>query len=166
VLYVGTLSKIFAPGIRVGYLVAPVDVADRVRLLSNAIEIHGDQVFEAAVAELFEDGDLQRHVNRARRTYCARRDALAALLRQYLGNRIEFRIPAGGLALWCRIAPEIDVSEWTKRARAQDLFFNAGSSYFAKPKVQPFIRLGFARMNEAELTEAARRLAKALPNEG
>ena len=70
---------------------------------SSLLDTHGDQVLESAVAELLEDGEVQRHVRRVRRVYHARRDATAALLANELGDAMSLTLPAGGTAMWVRV---------------------------------------------------------------
>src|SRR5713101_3900910 len=74
VVYIGTLSKILAPGLRVGYVVAPLPLMGRIAAIRSLLDIQGDLATEAAVAQLIEDGELQRHVARVRRDYARRRD--------------------------------------------------------------------------------------------
>ena len=102
VVYIGTLSKILAPPLRLGFIVAPPLLIERLAELRLSIDRQGDQVVECAVAELIEDGELQRHVRRMRRIYQARRDALVAAVRKRLGGALGFEVPAGGMALWAR----------------------------------------------------------------
>ncbi len=96
VIYVGTLSKVLAPGLRLGYVVAPPPLIDRLVVLRSTIDLQGDAVVEAAVAELLEDGEVQRHVRRARRAYQARCGAVAAGVRGQLGAAVAVPTPAGG----------------------------------------------------------------------
>jgi GntR family transcriptional regulator/MocR family aminotransferase len=161
VVYVGTLSKILAPSLRLGFLVAPPPLLERVTELRLAIDRQGDAVVECAVAELIEDGELQRHARRMRRVYQGRRDALAEALRRRLGGALAFDLPAGGMALWAR-ADGIDVDAWATRARARGVAFHPARSFAFDGRSRPAMRLGFAAWSEAELTEAVRRLATAL----
>ena len=91
VVYIGTLSKILAPGLRVGYIVAPPAVLHSVAAIRSLLDMQGDQATEAAIATLIEDGELQRHVARVRRVYANRRDILAASLRQSVWRRRRVR---------------------------------------------------------------------------
>jgi GntR family transcriptional regulator/MocR family aminotransferase len=166
VLYMGSLSKIFAPGVRVGYLVAPTMLARRVRALRALIDIQDDSVLDWALGELFEDGEMQRHFNRARRFYLARRDALVQALRDRLGGVVAFTPPSGGMALWARIDPAVDVERWAARARARGLMFRTGRLFFLDGRPRPYVRLGFARWDERELAAAVEDLAAALPARG
>ncbi len=162
VIYIGTLSKVLAPGLRIGYVVAPPPLLRRLAVLRSAVDRQGDMAVEAAVAELMEDGELQRHVWRVRRHYMARRDALIQGLARHLGDRIEVRAPTGGLALWARVH-EIDVDRWAERAESAGVRIRSARQFAFDGRGRPFVRLGFARHTEAELETAARRLAKAVP---
>lgn len=161
VVYIGTLSKVLAPALRLGYVVAPRPVLDHLAALRALTDGQGDTVSEAAVADLLEDGEAARHVRRVRRIYLARRDALAVALRRHLGDALSFEVPAGGMALWARAARGINVDAWASRARAAGVIVTPGRQFAFDGRPRPFLRLGYARLTEAELGEAARRLANA-----
>jgi GntR family transcriptional regulator/MocR family aminotransferase len=161
IIYLGSLSKVLAPGLRAGFLVAPPSVIDRVVSLREAVDLQGDGAVEAALAELFEDGEVQRHVRRMRRTYAARRDALAAALARHLGGALSFRVPDGGMAIWARVADELDAEAWASAAAVEGVLVRGARMYDFYERPQNFFRLGFSFHDEAELDEAARRLARA-----
>ena len=163
VIYLGTLSKLFGPGLRLGYLVGPKRLVDEVRRRRRMIDLQGDGVLEAAVAELFEDGEITRHFNRARRAYRERRDFLAHALESRLSSVLSFRVPAGGMAIWARVAPDVDVDAWAARARERGLLVRTGQIFSPTQASLPFLRLGYARFDESELLRAATTLARALP---
>ncbi len=163
VVYVGTLSKVLAPGIRIGYAVAPRTVIEQMVNYRTYIDFHGDPAVEAAVAELFEDGEMQRHAGRSRRIYRQRRDALVDALDEQLADVVDARRPNGGLALWARIDRRIDVNQWAQRARAAGVAFSPADLYAFDRRKRPFARFGFATCTEAELREAVGILADTLP---
>jgi len=99
VIYIGTLSKVLAPGLRIGYAAAPRAFVQTMINYRTYVDFHGDPAVEAAVAELFEDGELQRHVGRSRRIYQRRRDTMVSALGETLGDVVTTRPPSGGLAL-------------------------------------------------------------------
>lgn len=160
VVYVGTLSKVLAPGLRIGYVVAPPPLLRRLAALRATIDRQGAVSMEAAVAELLEDGELQRHVWRARRCYLARRDALVDALRRCLGARLVVRSPSGGLALWAGVEG-IDAERWAARAQALGVRIRPAREFAFDGRRRPFVRLGFARHDEDELRAAVQRLARA-----
>lgn len=114
------------------------------------------------MAELLEDGEVARHVWRTRRVLLARRAALVEAIRRSLGGALEVAPPPGGMALWCRTAPGIDVEAWSERARERGVAIQVGSQFAFDGRPRPFVRLGFGRHDERELGEAVERLARAL----
>ena len=162
VIYVGTLSKVLAPGLRIGYLVAPAGVIERVTELRIATDLQGDQAHECAVAELFEDGDLVRHVRRMRRIYRGRRDVLVDALRRHVGSAIQVTPPAGGMALWARVDPAVDLDRWAELGVQHGVGFLSGRRYAFDGGPVHAMRLGFTPLDERELDGAARRMAAAL----
>jgi GntR family transcriptional regulator/MocR family aminotransferase len=162
VLHVGTLSKILAPALRIGYVHAPREVVSCLAEHRRYVDGQGDRAMELAIAELLEDGEVQQHVWRMRRAYAARRDALVEVLRAELPGALEFTVPAGGMALWCRTAPGIDLDRWAAEARSRGVVFQPGSDFSFDGQPRPALRVGFARLAERELREGVRRLASAL----
>lgn len=163
VIYVATLSKVLAPGLRIGYVVAPHSLIEHLAAFRRFVDIQGDQIVECAVAELMEDGEVQRHVHRIRRVYMARRAILMEALRRELDGALTFTQPAGGVALWVQAATGIDVDAWAERATAHGVAFATARLFAFDRKSRPAARLGFATLSEAELPEAVRRLAAAGP---
>ncbi|MET0344251.1 MAG: PLP-dependent aminotransferase family protein [Polyangiales bacterium] len=160
VVYIGTLSKILAPGLRIGYAVAPPAVLARMAALRTSVDRQGDAIAEAAVAELLEDGEIERHARRMRRIYHARRDVLAEALTRHLGDRVSFALPQGGMAFWVQVQDGAAIPRWVERARARGVIFRAGSELHVAPRGdEPFVRMGFTRLDEAELERAVRIVA-------
>ncbi len=162
VIYLGTLAKVLAPGLRLGFVVAPATLVRELTALRAVVDRQGDHVLEAAVAELYDDDELGRHVRRMRRVYHARRDAFVSALERQLGKSLEFRVPAGGMALW--VKSERSAVAWHRRALALGVDFMSGPTFSdaaTSSRFEHFARLGFARYRERELDEAVRRLARA-----
>jgi GntR family transcriptional regulator/MocR family aminotransferase len=162
VVYVGSLANLLAPGISTAFIAAPPAVFERLRSLRAASDARSDVAMECAIAELFADGELLRHTRRMRRTFAARRDALAAMLTHHLGTALTFRLPEGGLALWARVDDTIDLPGWERAGEREGVFFHNAQPYDFGQREQPFMRLAFSCLDEAELGEAVRRMARAL----
>ena len=161
VVYIGTLSKVLAPGLRVGYIVASAPVVQRVAAIRSLLDIQGDLATEAAVAAMIEDGDVQRHIARVRRIYADRRAALSVALRRTLGTLVEFDLPAGGMALWLEFDRGVDVDAWARRSLEHGVSWYTGRRYAFDQLPHPFARLSFASLNEREIAEAVKRMAAA-----
>jgi len=162
VIYLGTLSKLLAPGLRLGFAVAPPAMIERMVAVRAAMDLQGDHATECAVAELFEDGEVQRHTRRMRAIYHRRRDVLAAALARELGGALTFEIPAGGMAIWAAVAKSIDVEAWVRAAAERGVAFSGARFYDLEDRVQPFARLAFTYLSDTDLVEAVRRMARAL----
>jgi GntR family transcriptional regulator/MocR family aminotransferase len=163
VVYIGTLSKILAPGLRIGYVAAPPAVLRSAAAIRSLLDIQGDLATEAAVATLIEDGELSRHVARVRRVYANRREILAQSLRRVFGDAVEFTLPPGGMALWVRLCMSVDVEAWARCSIQHGVFWYTGRRYAFDGQPKPFARFSFAWLNERELPEAVKRMAAARP---
>jgi GntR family transcriptional regulator/MocR family aminotransferase len=160
VVYVGTMSKILAPGVRIGYIVAPRPLLERMAVHRIYVDRQGDRAIELAVAHLLEDGTVQRCARRARRMYHARRDLLGEQLRRRLGGLLSFELPSGSMAIWAGVAPELDCDRWAERALERKVAFRPARHFAFDGRSRPFVRLGFAALDERELIEAVKVLAK------
>jgi GntR family transcriptional regulator/MocR family aminotransferase len=161
VIYVGTLSKVLAPGLRIGYVVAPPPVVERLVVLRSTLDLQGDPAIEAAVAELLEDGEVQRHVRRVRKIYHAapRRAGGGAARAARGGGRVRGAAGRDGdVAARGGGARRRGVGA---RGLARGVRFNAGRRFMFDERRSPCVRVGFAALDERKLREAVRRMVQA-----
>ena len=162
VVHVGTLSKVFTPGLRLGLVHGPVPLIARMKELRLVFDRQGDLVLERAMAELMEDGELARHLNKMQLVYRRRRDVLVAALRRELGEAIQVEPPSGGLALWVEVADGIDADRLAAKALELGVAVQPGRQFSFEGRAVPGLRIGFSNYPEPELEEVARRLGAAL----
>jgi GntR family transcriptional regulator/MocR family aminotransferase len=163
VVFLGALSKIFAPGMRLGLIHGPEGLIRRIAEAREASDLPGDPVLEWAIIDLLESGELLRHLNRTRRVYQARRDHLATQLAAAFGDRLTFALPAGGMALWLTAADGTDMDAWSLAASREGVHFRASSAFELGKRPGPGARLAFGAHDEHELTEVVRRLQTCQP---
>jgi GntR family transcriptional regulator/MocR family aminotransferase len=156
------MSTVLAPGLRLGYLVAPPAVRQAALAVRFDMDRQGDRLSERAIAELLEDGELQRHVWRAKRIYQARRDHCVAALRDAFGDLMEVETPSGGMALWVRLDRSIDPAALAAESEKRGVLFQPGHLFVQGNRPIPHARIGYGCLNEAEMREAISRLRKAM----
>jgi len=161
VIYVGSLSKVLAPGLRVGYLVASKEFIQQCANEVMLIDRQGNSITEQAVAELMASGEIKRHIRRTFKVYNERRNILIELIRNELSEFVSFDEPNGGLAIWLRLNDGIDIEKLVKNALHEQVRVLPASLFSESPLNINAIRLGFGSLNPTELTEGIQRIKRA-----
>jgi len=153
VIYIGALSKSLAPAIRVGFIVAPAAFIRTATYLRKSIDTQGDSLVENAIAELYKDGTIVRHIKRSVKLYKDRRDHFCQLLRQELGGQVSFGIPEGGMSVWTNFLKN-HLPVVVERAYKKGLILSDGSDYDTGEIKYNSVGLGFASLNFKEQEKA------------
>jgi GntR family transcriptional regulator/MocR family aminotransferase len=164
VVYVGTFSKVLFPALRLGYLVLPNDLVAPVVAARAVTDRHSPRLDQRTVAELIESGDFERHLNRMRKLYAARRRALLdGLARELTGiARRDPATTAAGLHLLVTVDLPIAEEEVVRRAAAVGVHLDPAGPCYLSPPPRPTVMIGYASVPEQAITEGIRRLAGAL----
>lgn len=161
-VYVGTMSKIAAPALRLGYLASSPGFIQKVTELRKIIDVQGDNVMEQAVLQLIRDGEIKRHLKRATSRYKAKRDWFEKLLNEQLGDKIRFTRPEGGLAFWIEPKAQVDLQELLA-ALLRERIALLPPETFGCPDVRG-LRLGYASLTEAQLETGVKAMARLWPD--
>lgn len=169
VLYASTFSKVLFPSARLGYLGVPGSVGEPLRALKRIVSRQNDGLLQAAVARWMAEGGFERHLRRMRREYGRRLDALVAALAHASESvpALSWRVPDGGMALW--LDTPWDSREAARAAAAAGVFVHAGADFQLEPGPDTHLRLGFACLDPARISEGVARLVaacRALPRRG
>jgi GntR family transcriptional regulator/MocR family aminotransferase len=161
VIYVGSLSKLLLPALRIGYIAAPRVFIDAVAHAVSLTDGMGNTLTEDAAAELMVEGELRRHARRATLVYARRRQAFDGVLKTTFGDAIDYRVPDGGLAFWLQFRDRAVLDRIEAGAPSQGLRLASSASFASVETAPRGLRLGFASLNEAEAVNALTSLAAA-----
>lgn len=162
-LFVGTYSKKLIPALRVGFVVCPPGLAERLAPLKHAFDLSSSLLLQHALAEFLERGYLRAHLRQTLPEYRRRVDALDAALKKSMPAGVTWRRPTQGVSLWLNLPPAIDPDALFREAVARGVLVSPGSLHAAdRSRGAHGVRLTFCYEPPARLAEGARRLGKAI----
>jgi 2-aminoadipate transaminase len=162
VVYVGTLSKTLAPGLRVGWVVAPEEVAVRLTQLKQGADLHSSTFAQMVAFETARGGFLDRHVRELRRVYGQRRLAMLNALERHFPPGVRWTRPDGGLFLWVSLPRLLDSQELLERALEAKVAFVPGAAFHPAGGGAHTMRLNFSYARPEVIEEGVRRLGLVL----
>ena len=159
VIYVGTFSKILSPGIRLGWLVAPPPVMEKVVLGKQAADLCTSTLSQYFVEEYFAEGGWREYVETLRGVYHSRRDVMLDALERHFPAEATWSRPEGGLFLWATLPDYIDTTDLLARALRENVAFVPGAAAFVDgERGRSSMRLNFSGSTEDEIREGVRRI--------
>ncbi|MBI4640348.1 MAG: PLP-dependent aminotransferase family protein [Candidatus Tectomicrobia bacterium] len=158
VLYLSTFSKTLAPGLRLGWIVAPIEVIQRLVQAKQGVDLHTSTLIQMVAYEVARGGFLDRHVRDIRTVYCERRDLMLAALDRYFPPGVYWTKPQGGLFIWVTLPELLNAAELLRAAIAEQVAFVPGSAFFADGSGQNTMRLNFSNAAPEKIEEGVRRL--------
>ena len=162
-IYLGSFSKILAPGLRLGYLVAPAPLYPKLLQAKQAADLHSPSFNQRIVFEVIRNGMLATHVPRIRALYKAQRDAmLAALSREMTGLDVQWTCPQGGMFIWLQLPPAVDAAALLPQAVKAGMAFVPGSAFYADQPQNNSLRLSFVTADRPAIDQAIQILAHLL----
>jgi len=159
VLYLSTLSKTLAPGLRVAWVVAPESVTSRLVQMKQGADLHSSTFCQMVAYEVAKDGFLDRHVKTIREVYGQRLKAMLAAFERHFPEGVQWTRPQGGLFLWVTLPPGFDSAELLKEALGQErVAFVPGAAFYPRGGGERTCRLNFSYLGEDMIDEGIRRL--------
>lgn len=161
VIYLGTFSKTLAPGLRLGWAVAPVEIVEQLVMCKQGADLHTSTFNQMLAWELVKDGFMDEHVRTIRRVYRERRDVMVAALERHFPEGCSWTHPEGGLFLWARVPEWIDTAEMVEEAVQARVAYVPGFAFYTEPgRGRNTMRLNFSNAQPAQIEEGIRRLGQ------
>jgi 2-aminoadipate transaminase len=171
VIYLGTFSKTLAPGLRLGWVVAPEEVIDQLVKAKQGADLHSSSFDQMLAYEMLKTGFFDEHVRKIRDLYGKRRDVMLAALARYFPEGCSWTHPEGGLFLWARVPEWIDTADLMQEAVQTKVAYVPGSAFYADAGVasgadpgrgRNTMRLNFSCAQPAQIEEGIKRLGDLL----
>lgn len=162
VIFLGTFSKIFCPGLRLGWVYARSDILNKFILTKQGADLQSSTISQIQVAEFFEEYDIDGHIEKLRTVYKKRRDVMIKAMEDEFPDCVSFTRPNGGLFTWAVLPENINARELAVKALKKNVAFVPGGSFFPNGGNENTMRLNYSCMNEEKIIEGIKRLAAAI----
>jgi 2-aminoadipate transaminase len=160
VVYVGTFSKTFCPGLRVAWLCARHEIMEKYLILKNAADLSSSAIAQRQMAYYLQHHDLDAHIKKISKLYQERRDTMMKVIAQEFPKEVHYVVPKGGLFIWMELPENKDARELLKRAYAEKVAFIPGGSFYPSGVKNNEMRLNFSNMSEEEIRKGMRILGR------
>jgi 2-aminoadipate transaminase len=166
VIYLSTFSKTLAPGLRLGWMVAPTNVIEKCVMAKQGMDLHTSIFVQMIAYELVKDGFLKEHVNHIRQVYRERRDVMLAAMSHYFPPEVRWTRPQGGLFLWVTLPEWLDTADFFDQAIVNKVAFVPGTPFFPDDALaragHNTMRLNFSYAQPEQIEVGIRRLGEVL----
>jgi DNA-binding transcriptional MocR family regulator len=162
VIQVDSFSKIAFPGMRVGWIVAPSNVIERLRLVKQSTDLHTGHLAQSILAEYLRRGHLGRHLERTRKAYSSRLAALEQALTHHMPPGTKWTRPEGGMCVWVELPPGFDSNELLIHTSERGVVFSPGRYFYFQNPQPNTLRLGYTGVSERDIARGIATLSDVL----
>jgi 2-aminoadipate transaminase len=159
VIVLGTFSKIFCPGLRLAWMMAPIEWTDRMVIAKQSMDLASPTFNQLIAAEYMRRGLLPKQIDFIRTLYGKKRDLMIGALKQYMPPGVSWTEPEGGLFLWVRLPEHMSATELFPKAVEQKVAYVIGAAFHCNGKGHNTMRLNFSYATEEQIEEGVKRLA-------
>ena len=160
IIYMGSFSKVLTPGIRLGYVVAPLPLVRRLELAKQAADLHTAQLTQMVVYEVIKDGFLDTHIPKIRTLYANQCQAMLDAMAETFPKGVTWTKPEGGMFIWVTLPKNIDAMKLLDQAIASKVAFVPGAPFYANEAETNTLRLSFVTVPPERIREGVSVLAK------
>ena len=165
VLYLGTFSKILAPGFRLGWIAAHPHFIRKIEIAKQAVDLCANTLAQVIAWKYVENGYLDEHIPKIIEFYKPRRDAMLEALEEFMPEGVRWTKPDGGMFIWVTLPEGIDTKLMAEKAIRKGVAYVPGEAFFAHRDVKNTMRLNFTYVPEEVIREGVKRLAEVIEEE-
>ncbi len=162
VIYMSTFSKILAPGLRLGWLVAHEEIVSKLELVKQNVDLHTPSLTQYIAAEALKRGVIRRHLPRIKALYKEKRDVMLSALEEYMPEGVRWTRPVGGLFVWVWFPENVNSRRLLQKAIEKGVVFVPGDAFYPNGGGENTARLNFSYPSVEEIREGVKRLAEAV----
>lgn len=162
VIYLGTFSKVFCPGFRIGWILADPQLIEKYTILKQGVDLQTSTIDQMIVARYMQEYDLEDHIDKIKTLYSKRRKCMLDAIDKYFPKNIKYTRPRGGLFIWVMLEQDKDSKEILEKALEEKVAFVPGQPFYAHQDVTNTFRLNYSNMPEDRIEEGIKRLGKIL----
>lgn len=159
VVHLGTFSKTFCPGYRIGWTAASPEVLNKYVLLKQATDLHTSNVGQRVIDSYLEENDLENDIAAITDVYRRQRDVMFESLAEHMPEGVSYEKPSGGLFVWVELPEGMDARKLLVRSLEENVAFVPGGAFYPNGGRENAMRLNFSTMDEPRIREGIRRLA-------
>ena len=160
VIYAGSFSKLLAPGIRVGYIVAPSPIIAKMTVGKQASDVHTPVFSQMLVDKWMEQNDVGAHIEKIREIYSRKLNLMCDLIDSELGDFVKYVRPEGGLFVWCELPENVNMLEFVKDCIANKVAVVPGSAFMINDEATNCFRMNFSTPSDEKIVEGMKLLGK------
>lgn len=164
-IMLGSFSKIVSPGLRLGWVVAPKAIMERLIVAKQASDLHSNVLSQYAVHRFLMDNDIDAHIAKIKSMYQSQREAMVLALEEFMPEGIEFTKPEGGMFLWVTLPKALTSMGLFERAAAAKVVFVPGDPFYTEGENHPTMRLNYTNSKPEEIRIGIERLARCIKEE-
>lgn len=160
VIYAGSFSKLLAPGIRVGYIVAPSPIIAKMTVGKQAADVHTPVFSQMLVDKWMEQNDIDAHIEKIRGIYREKLNLMCDLIDSELGDFVKYVRPEGGLFVWCELPENVEMLEFVKECIANKVAVVPGTAFMINDEPTNCFRMNFSTPSNEKIIEGMKILGK------
>lgn len=162
VIFLGTFSKIFCPGLRLGWVAADNEVLNKFIMVKQGADLQSSTISQMEVAKFLETYDIEEHIEKLKKVYKKRKDLMIKTMEEEFPEGVKFTNPEGGLFTWVVLPEHINARELAVKALEKNVAFVPGGSFFPNGGNENTFRMNYSSMDEERIVEGVKRLGEVI----